>query len=119
MTGPVECKLVVSICALGWSGDHGTGGLRAAVVRRGPLNLAYHWFCRLSLEDEVPNHSTFSKNRHGRFRDSDLSRWLFNAVLRCCMDAGLVMGEGFAVDASIIKADASQQRGIQGDEPVT
>ena len=71
------------------------------------LNLAYRWFCRLSLEDEIPNHSTFSKNRHGRFRDSDLFRWLFNEVLRRCMDAGLVKGEGFAVDASIIKADAS------------
>jgi len=44
------------------------------------LNLAYRWFCRLSLEDEVPNHSTFSKNRHGRFRDSSLLRWLFNEV---------------------------------------
>ena len=73
------------------------------------LNLAYRWFCRLGLEDEVPNHSTFSKNRHGRFRDSDLFRWLFNEVLRRCMAAGLVKGEGFAVDASIIKADASRQ----------
>ncbi len=69
------------------------------------LNLAYRWFCRLGLEDEVPNHSTFSKNRHGRFRDSGLFRWLFNEVLRRCMAAGLVKGEGFAVDASIIKAD--------------
>lgn len=82
------------------------------------LNLAYRWFCRLSLEDEVPNHSTFSKNRHGRFRDSDLFRWLFNEVLRRCMDAGLVKGEGSVVDASIIKADASRQRGVPGDEPV-
>ena len=76
------------------------------------LNLAYRWFCRLSLDDEVPNHSTFSKNRHGRFRDSDLFRWLLNEVLRRCMEAGLVKGEGFAVDASIIKADASRQRGV-------
>src|SRR3546814_19053874 len=66
--------------------------------------------------DEVPNHSTFSKNRHGRFRDSDLFRWLFNEVLRRCMAAGLVKGEGFAVAASIIKADASRQRGVVGDE---
>ena len=80
------------------------------------LNLAYRWFCRLGLEDEVPNHSTFSKNRHGRFRDSDLFLWLFNEVLRRCMAAGLVKGEGFAVDASIIKADASRQRGVAGDE---
>jgi len=80
------------------------------------LNLAYRWFCRLGLEDEVPNHSTFSKNRHGRFRDSDLFRWLFNEVLRRCMAAGLVKGEGFAVDASVIKADASKQRGVARDE---
>jgi transposase len=82
------------------------------------LNLAYRWFCRLSLEDEVPNHPTFSKNRHGRFRDSSLFRWLFNEVLRRCMDAGLVKGEGFAVDASVIKADASRQRGVPGDEEI-
>ncbi|KPW91923.1 Transposase [Pseudomonas amygdali pv. photiniae] len=82
------------------------------------LNLAYRWFCRLSLEDEVPNHSTFSKNRHGRFRDSSLFRWLFNEVLRRCMDAGLVKGEGFAVDASVIKADASRQRGVPGDDEI-
>jgi transposase len=82
------------------------------------LNLAYRWFCRLGLEDEVPNHSTFSKSQHGRFRDSDLFRWLFHEVLHRCMDAGLVKGEGFAVDASIIKADASRQRGVTGDEQV-
>nr|WP_312230072.1 IS1182 family transposase [Pseudomonas sp.] len=79
------------------------------------LNLAYRWFCKLGLEDEVPNHSTFSKNRHGRFRDSGLFRWLFNEVLRRCMAAGLVKGEGFAIDASIIKADASAKSGAQRD----
>jgi transposase len=78
------------------------------------LNLAYRWFCRLGLEGQVPDHSTFSKNRHGRFRDSDLMRRLFETVLRRCMDEGLVGGEGFAVDASLIKADASRQKGIEG-----
>jgi len=76
------------------------------------LNLAYRWFCRLGLEDPVPDHSTFSKNRHGRFRDSELFRHVFERVLGCCMRAGLVGGEGFAVDASIIKADANRQRGV-------
>ncbi|MGF6708525.1 transposase [Pseudomonas frederiksbergensis] len=66
----------------------------------------------MSLENEVPNHSTFSKNRHGCFRGSNLFRWLSNEVLRRGMDAGLVKGEGSAVDASIIKADASRQRGV-------
>ena len=78
------------------------------------LNLAYRWFCRLGLQGQVPDHSTFSKNRHGRFRDSDLVRRLFETVLRRCMDEGLVGGEGFAVDASLIKADANRQKGIEG-----
>jgi transposase len=82
-------------------------------VRR---NLAYRWFCRLDLEDPIPDHSTFSKNRHGRFRDSDAFRLVFEGVLRRCMQEGLVRGEGFAIDASVIKADASRTRGIPGDE---
>jgi transposase len=78
------------------------------------LNLAYRWFCRLGLDGQVPDHSTFSKNRHGRFRDSDLLRRLFETVLRRCIEEGLVGGEGFAVDGSLIKADASRQKGIEG-----
>jgi transposase len=80
------------------------------------LNLAYRWFCRLGLEGDVPDHSTFSKNRHGRFRDSDLLRHVFETVVRRCMAEGLVGGDGFAVDASLIKADANRQRGVDGSE---
>src|SRR6202043_710036 len=80
------------------------------------LNLAYRWFCRLGLEGTVPDHSTFSKNRHGRFRDSDLLRQLFEATVARCMTEGLVGGEGFAVDASMIKADANRQRSVPGSE---
>jgi transposase len=80
------------------------------------LNLAYRWFCRLGLEGQVPDHSTFSKNRHGRFRESDLLRQVFETVVRRCMEEGLVGGEGFAVDGSLIRADASRQRGIEGDQ---
>lgn len=74
------------------------------------LNLAYRWFCRLSIEDKVPDHSTFSKNRHGRFRESEAFRYVFEQVLARCIEAGLVGGEGFAVDASVVRADASRQR---------
>lgn len=81
------------------------------------LNLAYRWFCRLSLEDVVPNHSTFSKNRHGRFRESGTFRWVFDKVVCACMAAGLVKGEGFAVDASIIEAEAGSKLAMPGDEP--
>jgi transposase len=80
------------------------------------LNLAYRWFCRLGLEGEVPDHSTFSKNRHGRFRNSDLLRHIFETVVRRCMAEGLVGGDGFAVDASLIKADANRQRSIEGTQ---
>ena len=72
------------------------------------LNLAYRWFCRLDLNDAIPDHSTFSKNRHGRFRESDLFRHLFNTVLTRCIAEGLVGGDDFGVDASLIKADASR-----------
>src|SRR5438552_14031503 len=78
------------------------------------LNLAYRWFCRLGLDGSVPDHSSFSKNRHGRFRDSDLLRRLFETVLQRCIDEGLVGGEGFAVDASLIQADASDRNRVDG-----
>jgi transposase len=80
------------------------------------LNLAYRWFCRLGLDGQVPDHSTFSKNRHGRFRDSDLLRRVFETVLQRCIREGLVGGEGFAVDASLIKADANRQKGSEGEK---
>lgn len=78
------------------------------------LNLAYRWFCRLGLEDRVPDHSTFSHSRHGRFRDSDILRMVFEEVVCGCMKAGLVGGEGFAVDASVIEADASRFQRVEG-----
>src|SRR6516165_10740745 len=76
------------------------------------LNLAYRWFCRLGLDGEVPDHSIFSKNRHGRFRESDLLRKLFETVVARCMKERLVGGEAFAVDASMIVADAHRRRGV-------
>jgi transposase len=78
------------------------------------LNLAYRWFCRLGLDGQVPDHSTFSKNRHGRFRQSDLLRRLFETVLSRCIEEGLVGGEGFAVDGSLIRADANRQKSVEG-----
>jgi transposase len=80
------------------------------------LNLAYRWFCRLGLEGDLPDHSTFSKNRHGRFRDRNLLRKLFETTVERCMAEGLVGGEGFAVDGSLIRADANRQTGGPGSE---
>jgi transposase len=80
------------------------------------LNLAYRWFCRLELGDRVPDHSTFSKNRHGRFRDSELLRHLFEVTVARCIAGGLVSGQRMAVDASLIEADANKQNSTSKDD---
>jgi len=80
------------------------------------LNLAYRWFCQLGIEDQVPDHSSFSKNRHGRFRDADILRHVFETTVQSCMKAGLVEGEGFAVDASVMRADANRQNHVKRDD---
>ncbi len=86
------------------------------------LNLGYRWFCRLGLDGDVPDHSTFSKTRHGRFRDSDLLRELFEVTVKRRIAERLVGGDGFAVDASLIRAEANRQRfhdGVEGLPPHT
>ena len=80
------------------------------------LHLGYRWFCKLDLTDKVPHHSTFSINRLERFRDSDILRHVFERVVAACMAEGLVKGEGFAVDASVMEANASRYRGKAPDE---
>lgn len=80
------------------------------------LHLAYRWFCKLDLDDKLPHHSTFSENRLNRFRESDILRHVFERVVAACMAQGLVKGEGFAVDASVMEADASRYRGKASDE---
>jgi transposase len=82
------------------------------------FNLAYRWFCRLGLEDEIPNHSTFSKNRHGRYRDSDIFRFVFETVVQRCIDEHLVKAEGFAVDGSILQADVSRQNAVRRNKMI-
>ena len=78
------------------------------------LNLGYRWFCHLGLDGAVPDHSTFSKARHGRFREAEVFRRVFERVVESCMTAGLVGGEGFAIDASVIEADASYAQRVEG-----
>jgi len=87
-----------------------------ALCRDVQVNLAYRWFCGLSIEDKIPDHSAFSRARHERFRDSDMFRQVFERIVEACIAAGLVGGEGFAVDASLIVADANKQRSIPGSE---
>jgi len=80
------------------------------------LNLAYRWFCRLGLEEAIPDHSAFSRARHGRFREADILRSVFESTVKTCVDKGLVGGEGFATDASIIRADANRQNHVKGGD---
>ena len=80
------------------------------------LHLAYRWFCKLDLDDAVPHHSTFSENRLGRFQESDILRHVYERVVEACMSHGLVKGEGFAVDASVMEANASRYHGVAPDE---
>ena len=97
---------------LAWPGRPPTPSLSARARRRGARS--FDVLCRLGLDGEVPDHSTFSKNRHGRFRESDLLRRLFETVLQRCIDEGLVGGQGFAVDASLIHADAGDRTRVEG-----
>lgn len=82
------------------------------------VNMAYRWFCRLSIEDQIPDHSAFSRARHERFRDADLFRCVFERVVGQCMAAGLVGGEGFSIDASLIQADVKAAKRAPGDQPI-
>ncbi len=108
----VDPELMIRMLIIGYT--HGIRSERR-LCEEVHLNLAYRWFCRLGLEGAVPDHSTFTKNRHGRFRDSDLLRRLFEATVERCLAEGLVGGEGFAVDASLIRADANRQRCGKGE----
>ena len=111
----IDPELMIRMLVIGYS-----FGIRSErrLCEEVHLNLAYRWFCRLGLEDAVPDHSTFSKNRHGRFRDGKVFRHLFETVLRRCMSEGLVGGEGFAIDASVVKADANRARGLPGHQSI-
>src|SRR5215471_20865523 len=87
-----------------------------ALCREVQVNLAYRWFCGLGIEDKIPDHSVFSRARNERFHNHDVFRRVFERVVAACIAAGLVGGEGFAVDASLIEADANKSRSIPGSQ---
>ncbi|WP_338551221.1 IS1182 family transposase [Roseovarius phycicola] len=105
----IDPELIVRMLVIGY-----VMGIRSErrLCQEVHLNLAYRWFCRLGLEDKVPDHSSFSRYRHGKFRDSDMLRHIFEATVERCLKEDLVSGEGFAVDASLIPADANKARSI-------
>jgi transposase len=111
----VDPELMIRVLIVGYC-----YGLRSErrLTQEVALHLAYRWFCRLDLDDKVPHHSTFSENRLHRFRESDVFRHIFERVVAACMTAGLVKGEGFAVDASVMEANASRYHGKAPEEIV-
>jgi transposase len=82
------------------------------------VNLAYRWFCKLGIEDKIPDHSVFCRTRHERFRESDTLRRVFEGVVARCITAGLVGGEALSIDASLIKADVDKKKRVPGDQPI-
>ena len=87
-----------------------------ALCREVQLNLAYRWFCGLGIEDRIPDHSAFTRARNERFRAHDIFRRVFERVVTACIKADLIGGTGFAVDASLIAADANKCGSTPGDE---
>jgi len=104
----VDPELMIRILIIGYC-----CGIRSErrLTQEVEFHLAYRWFCKLDLEDEIPHHSTFSANRLGRFHESDVLRHVFERVVWSAMAMGLVKGEGFAVDASVLEANASRYHG--------
>jgi len=82
------------------------------------VNLAYRWFCRLGIEDKIPDHSVFCRARHERFRESDALRRVFEGVVATCIAAGVVGGEAFSIDASLIRADVDKKKRVAGDQAI-
>lgn len=109
----VDPELMIRMLLVGYS-----MGIRSErrLCEEAHLNLAYRWFCRLDLAGPIPDHSTFSKNRYGRFRDSDLLRHVFETVVARCIEEGLVSGQRLAADASLIQADANRQNSTPQSE---
>src|SRR3977135_3754096 len=82
------------------------------------VNLAYRWFCKLGIEDKIPDHSVFCRARNERFRESDELRRVFGGVVGRCIEAVLDGGEAFSIDASLIKADVDKKKRTPGDQPI-
>jgi IS5 family transposase len=83
------------------------------------VNLAYRWFCKLGIEDNIPDHSLFCRARRERFRASDALRRVFEGVVTLCISTGVVGGEAFSIDASLIKADVDKMKRLPGDQPIS
>src|SRR6201981_1713030 len=109
----IDPELLVRILVIGYL--YGVTSERK-LVEELQMHLAWRWFTGLSFDQEIPHHSTFSKNRHGRFHESDLFQQLFEEIVDRCQEAGLVEGEHLSVDGSFIAANASRSSRIPREQ---
>src|SRR5213592_575258 len=80
------------------------------------MHLAWRWFTGLGFDQEIPHHSTFSKNRHGRFQESKLFEQLFEEIVRQCVEVGLIQGKDLSVDGSFVEANAAKESRIPREQ---
>ncbi len=80
------------------------------------MHLAWRWFTGLGFDQEIPHHSTFSKNRHGRFQESKLFEQLFEQIVKQCVEVGLVQGKHLSVDGSFVEANAAKESRIPREQ---
>src|SRR5438034_929354 len=80
------------------------------------MHLAWRWFTGLGFDQEIPHHSTFSKNRHGRFQESKLFEELFEQIVLQCVEVGLVQGKHLSVDGSFVEANAAKESRIPREQ---
>jgi transposase len=109
----IDPELLLRILLIGYL--YGVTSERKLVEELG-MHLAWRWFTGLSFDQEIPHHSTFSKNRHGRFQESQLFEQLFEQIVRQCVEVGLVQGKHLSVDGSLVEANAAKESRIPREQ---
>src|ERR1700756_5141208 len=109
----IDPELLLRMLLIGYL--YGITSERKLVQELG-MHLAWRWFTGLSFDQEVPHHSTFSKNRHGRFQESKLFEQLFEQIVRQCVEVGLVQGKHLSVDGTFVEANAAKESRIPREQ---
>jgi hypothetical protein len=95
---------------------YGIRSERRRLVEELRMHLAWRWFTGLGFDQEIPHHSTFSKNRHGRFQESKLFGQMFERIVAQCLEVGLVCGDKLSVDGTFVEANASKESRIPREQ---
>jgi len=109
----IDPELLLRIVLIGYL--YGIGSERK-LVEELRMHLAWRWFTGLGFDQEIPHHSTFSKNRHGRFQESKLFEQMFERIVAQCLEVGLVHGDKLSVDGTFVEANASKESRIPREQ---